>query len=221
MCMFMSVTLTIPNTQTVIPSRLSAAEAIRSLLESYDDQLVFPYDQLRVFSAADLLAYLCLSHRYYLERKLPEIEQTIYNLFRNYADSDELLLSMCRFFVDYQRKLVQHIEAEERELFPYIETLLKASESGCWEDERLNNYSAARFLEKHTDVEEDLRKVSGIIESCLHERIMPLPFRVFVLQLQHFEVDLCKHAIVEDELLLPRVLEMEKQLMGTSTESIP
>lgn len=217
----MSVTETIPSAEKLIPLRLSAAEAIRSLLESYDEQLVFLYEQLRVFSAADLLAYLRLSHRYYLECKLPEIEQTIYNLFRDYADSDELLLAMCRFFVDYQRKLVYHIEAEERELFPYIEALAEASESGCWENERLKNYSAARFLEQHTDVEEDLRNVAGIIESCLHQRQMPLPFRVFVLQLQHFEVDLCKHAMVEDELLLPRVLEMEKQLLATTMESIP
>lgn len=208
----MPVTATIPSAEKLIPSRISAAEAIRSLLESYDEQLIFPYEQLRVFSAADLLAYLRLSHRYYLECKLPEIEQTIYNLFRDYADSDELLLAMCRFFVNYQRKLVRHIEAEERELFPYIEALLKANESGCWENEHLSNYSATRFLEQHTDVEEDLRKVSGIIEGCLHQRNMPLPFRVFVLQLQHCEVDLCKHAIVEDEILLPRVLEMELNL---------
>lgn len=217
----MSPTETIPSTEKIISPRLSAAEAICALLESFDEELVFPYEQLRVFSATDLLAYLRLSHRYFLERKLPEIEQTIYNLFRDYADSDELLLAMCRFFVNYQRKLVRHIQAEERELFPYIEALLAVFENGSQRSECVNNYSAAHFLTQHTDVEEDLRNVSGIIESCLHQRQMPLPFRVFVHQIQRFEIELCKHAIVEDEFLLPYVLEMEKELRSVSMESIP
>lgn len=198
----------------------SRAEAIRSLLTQYDETLVFPYEQLQEFSEADLLAYLRASHRYYLEQKLPEIEQTIYSLFRDYTDSDELLLAMCRFFVGYQRKLVAHIQAEERELFPYIEALLKASENDCGENACLSHYSAAHFLEKHTDVEEDLRSVSEIIESCLHERNMPLPFRVFVAQLQHFEIDLCKHAIVEDEILLPRILQLEEKMRHRTLKAI-
>lgn len=192
----------------------TAAEVIRALLTRYDEALIFPYEELQVFPEADLLAYLRHSHRYYLEQKLPEIEQTIYNLFRDYADSDELLLAMCRFFVNYQSKLVAHIQAEERELFPYIERLLTAAETGNTNDERLKKYSAAQFLAHHSDVEEDLHQVSDIIESCLHQRSMPLPFRVFVAQLQHFEIDLCKHAIVEDEILMPRILALEKQLFS-------
>ncbi len=62
-------------------------DLIQTLLKSYDDSFEFPYDELNTFSIPELLNYLKQTHRFYLFKKLPEIEQTILQLFNNYKDT--------------------------------------------------------------------------------------------------------------------------------------
>lgn len=210
----------IPQSERIVPIKQLKQEGplkteiIQVLLKTYDEHFEFPYEELNTFSIAELLDYLKLTHRFYLQKKLPEIEQTIQNLFQDYATADPLLVILYSFFVQYKAKLERHIRFEEKSLFPYIETLLEIEagrENVTLLEERYSGFSAKQFLTAHNDVEEDLKTVRQTIEQHIHQHKIPLPFRIFQSQLQHFEIDLCKHAIIEDEILLPKVLELEQQ----------
>lgn len=181
---------------------------IEILVEASDDHTEFPLEVLRDFSIPDLVAFLRLSHDYYLNRKLPAIEQSIYNLFREDAQADPLMRFLCAFFVDYSRVLKAHIRLEERQLFPYIDGLVSGSLNANLQ--AFSGFNTQVFLDSHTDVEVELNRVRQVISLSLKDKEIPMPFRVFIHQLEQFEADLWKHAMIEDEVLLPKVQELER-----------
>jgi regulator of cell morphogenesis and NO signaling len=186
---------------------------IQTLLKTYDDNFEFPYDKLNTFSIADLLNYLKQTHRFYLYKKLPEIEQTILQLFNNYKDTHKLLVLLCYYFVDFKKKLVDHIQYEEKTLFPYIQKLINLNQetnSAAEIKAVLNSFSAKMFLQTHSDIEDDLQIVRKTILEFTPSDNTPLPYRVFLSQLHHFEIDLCKHAMIEDNVLINKVLDLEE-----------
>ncbi len=185
---------------------------IQVLLKAYDETLEFPYAELARFSIHEILNYLKLTHRYYLTKKLPEIEQTILHLNDHYQTSHQLLVALCFFFIDYKKKLEEHIRYEEKHLFPYIEDLIR----GKLATDRKRLFSAKVFTENHTDIESDLNKVRQTILEFTGSQKTPLPYNVFLSQLHYFEIDLCKHAKIEDEVLIPMVIKLEGQLLTDS-----
>ena len=185
---------------------------IQVLLKTYDETLEFPYAELSKFGIREILNYLKLTHRYYLTKKLPEIEQTILHLSEHYKNSHQLLVMLCLFFVDYKKKLEEHIRYEESYLFPYIENLVK----GNLHRDSATLFSAKVFSENHTDIESDLHRVRQTILKFTGSQKTPLPYNVFLSQLHYFEIDLCKHATIEDEVLIPMVMRLEEELMMNS-----
>jgi regulator of cell morphogenesis and NO signaling len=187
------------------------------VLTSYDDTNSFSYKDLNRFSVSEILSYLQLTHRFYVNKKLPEIEQSVWHLYDKYSNSHKLLLVLSMFFMDYKKKLEKHINYEEQVLFPYIHKLIDLEKNASSTSEILvvlNEYSSKKFIENHTDVEEDLQKVRKyILKHSGRYDETPLPYRVFLSQLHYFEIDLCKHAMIEDNILIPKVIELEATLL--------
>ncbi|TSJ41177.1 hemerythrin domain-containing protein [Fluviicola chungangensis] len=175
----------------------------------------FPKALIQEVVIQDLLQALKKSHGNYLNIKLPEIEQSIYNLYSKQTHSDNVLLMLCGFFISYQKKLVAHIQYEEVFLFPYIESLLEYQKSGTPIDrERFGKFTLKQFFENHSNLEEDLNEVRNKITANIDGLKAPLAFRIFMTQLEHFEKDLAIHAVLEDDVLLPRLVELEVHLLG-------
>lgn len=191
-------------------------ELMQAILKTYDDSSEFPYREMEKFSIAEVLNYLKLTHKFYLNKKLPEMEQTAIQVFRKYNDTHTLLSLLCMFFTDYKKKLEEHIRYEERRLFPYIEKLIEIDSNGVGQQEILmvlNAFSAKSFIENHTNIEDELQEVRKTILKYTEHEKTPLPYRVFLSQLQYFEIELCKHALMEDNILIPRVIELEAHLL--------
>lgn len=194
----------------------SSEAALNRLVElSKEGVTDFPEKLIQQVAIQDLLNALKKSHGIYLNSKLPEIEQSIYNLYSKQTNSDNVLLMLCGFFISYQKKLVAHIQYEEVFLFPYIESLLDFQKTGKPIDrERFGNFTLKQFFNNHSNLEEDLNEVRNKITENIEGLKTPLAFRIFMTQLEHFEKDLSIHAVLEDDVLLPRLVEMEIHLLG-------
>jgi regulator of cell morphogenesis and NO signaling len=199
-----------------LPVSDSSENALNRLITLAKEGITdFPHELIRDVAIRDLLEALKKSHGTYLNTKLPEIEQSIYNLYSKQANSDTVLLMLCGFFISYQKKLVAHIQYEEVFLFPYIESLLEFQKSGKPIDrERFGNFTLKQFFENHSNLEEDLNGVRSKITENIEGLKTPLAFRIFMTQLEHFENDLAIHAVLEDDVLLPRLVELEVHLLG-------
>lgn len=198
------------------PVYSTSDDSLRTLISMVEEGFTeFPEELLQSISIQDLLNALKRSHGVYLNTRLPEIEQSIYNLYSKQANSDNVLLMLCGFFISYQKKLVAHIQYEEVFLFPYIQSLLEFQKSGKAIDrERFGNFTLRQFFENHSNLEEDLNDVRRKITEHIEGVKTPFAFRIFMTQLEHFEKDLAIHAVLEDEVLLPRLVDMELHLLG-------
>lgn len=192
-------------------------ELLELLFDLYDDDRDFPFQKIRKFSIGEILAYLQATHRYYLTKKLPEIEQSLLHIFSRYGKTHELLAELCLFFNDYKNDLIAHVKMEEREFFPYIKRLVKAGQgelSASEITELLSTASIAQFTEHHDSIEDELQEVSEIIKRYSAYEATPLPYRIFLNQVELFELELRKHAIIEDHVLVPMAMELEAKLRG-------
>ena len=190
-------------------------ELLELILDLYDDDRDFPYQKIRKFSINEILTYLQATHRYYLTKKLPEIEQSLLHIFSRYGKTHELLAELCFFFNDYKNDLIEHVKMEEREFFPYIKRLMKATQGELSEAEitdLLSKASIAQFTDHHDSIEDELKEVSQIIKRYSEFEATPLPYRIFLNQVELFELELRKHAIIEDHVLVPMALELEEAL---------
>jgi regulator of cell morphogenesis and NO signaling len=68
------------------------------------------------------------------------------------------------------------------------------------------------FNDNHDPIEDDLKTVSTIIHSYSIDQETPLPYNVFLNQVEIFELELRKHAIIEDHILVPMAKELENRL---------
>jgi regulator of cell morphogenesis and NO signaling len=186
-------------------------EFLLALLEVFEDQQSFKAETFDRFSLEAIVDYLRKTHAYYLKKKLLEIEQSIHLLVKAYPSAHPLLLLLHNFYAEYKSHLVKHIEIEERELMPYIVQLERHSLT----KEPMNvtpSVTIQQFVSQHHDTEQDLEEVRKTILSYSPPAGNQTLYRILLSQLQVFEKDLAVHALMEDDVLLPRALALEKKL---------
>lgn len=187
-------------------------EFLLTLLDVFEDQSSFNAKAFNRFSLHVIVDYLRKTHAYYLSKKLLEIEQSIHLLVTAYPRAHPMLLLLNTFYSDYKSHLINHIEMEERELLPYIIKL----ELGAKTNEKLlapPTLTVEQFIHHHHDTEKDLEGVRIAILNYSPPEGNQTLYRILLSQLQVFEKDMAIHALIEDEVLLPRALALEKQLL--------
>lgn len=184
------------------------------LTRIFHDANYFPAEQLRSFSTSIILDYLQRTHSYYLDRRLPEMEQMIDHVSDQVDDKTSSFLQ--KFYFIIRRDLSAHIRLEEKLLFPYINELSASFKKKVVTAEfetDFQNFSVQKFVSTHDEHVEDylLNARKKLIEDHPNADDL-LPLRVLLYQFELFEKDLRVHGKVEDLVLVPKALEMEESL---------
>ena len=189
-------------------------EFIAALLHAFEDN-TFNAGDFDDFPIELIVEYIERTHVYYLQTKLPEIEQSILLLSEQYTSQHPILAALENFFHRYCQDLTAHIQGEETKLLPYIALLLRNVGASRHYNEYIfapGQYSIAQFLADHHDTEDELKDIRETIQLYDPPVTNASLYRILLTQLQTFEQDLCVHAHIEDEVLIPRVLQMERIL---------
>jgi regulator of cell morphogenesis and NO signaling len=183
------------------------------IANTYHHKDYFPQKQLQRYPVKTILQYLRNTHIYYLEKKLPELElllkQTIKICYKDEKTS-QLIIS---FFSGYKDQLTRHIEKEEREVFPYVYWLENTETDGSLQKEmvvKYLDYSIEHYKNTHDDVEEKLTDLQNLIVKYL-----PRPADMYACNKLLFEIfalenDLNDHSRIEEKVMIPKALSMEK-----------
>jgi len=189
-------------------------EFIFALLHVFENKLEFNSEMFRHFPLPVIIDYLRKTHRYYLTKKLLEIEQSIHHLATNYPLTHPLLLILNTFYTDYRNHLTRHIEVEETKLLPYIEYLISKERGEVVDGQHYQSYSLKNFFDQHHDTEKDLEEVRRAMVQYSPPPSNQTMYRILLSQLQVLEKDLAIHALIEDEVLIPRAIELELKVSG-------
>jgi regulator of cell morphogenesis and NO signaling len=165
-------------------------------------------EQLKVFSPQTILEYLTRTHQYYLDAKLPQMENLTQELAKTFDESKARVLEF--FFLKFSTELKKHIEYEDNVVFPYIKNLLQAKIP----DSHRNAFRLVRFEHFHShDIEDQLGEFVEHLKTTFSDLSENLAFRHFEQHAISFEKDLRIHAKIEDEVLIPYAKELEKTLL--------
>lgn len=156
-----------------------------------------------------ILDYLRRSHKIYLNKYIPELEQLIRELYWQESKRYYLFPELTDFYLPFKIHLEQHFNYEEKFLFPYTEYLSDQKSFDFNGRFEILNYSVNEFMKEHDDTEAELKEIQGHLNRNQSLFAWSLPYRILLEKLKNFEVDLRIHAQIEEMVLIPRLLKLE------------
>ncbi len=185
------------------------------VLNCYGETSAFELKKFQQYSIPVLIEYLQKSHTFYRFKKLLEIEQSVFNLMIGGTSSKRTLSVISVFYTEYKKELLNHFDLEEKILFPYGRALYKADNSfGDYVNAVVmsQEYSIKSFADNHHDSHCELERVRESLRLFNPSKSDESLLRVLLDQFKSFEKDLYLHSLIEDEVLVPKLLELEKNL---------
>jgi len=183
------------------------------IVNSFNNKEYFPQNKLREYPVNIIINYLKNSHSLYINKKIPEIEKLIENLkFNLEEDKNKQLIQ--NFFLDYKKEFTEHILREEERIYPYIITLEKnilEKKTSASFFEQIKSYSIIHYQSDHNDVEEKLFDLKNLIIKYLPPPRNPEIYSSILVKLFKLEKEINEHTLLEEKVVIPKVLEMEKQ----------
>ena len=185
------------------------------IVNSYSNENYFTDVQLKQFSIHSIVDYLRKTHNFYANQIVPEIQCLITNLYQNCFKQKDNVKLLLNFFDEYKNELTIHVNREEDVVYPYVLDIEKAYETKKISNElveQMKNYSISDYLNEHSDIEEKLLDLKNLIIKYLPPT-SDFKFRNKVLvKLFQLEKDINDHSRIEEKVMAPQILDMEKFL---------
>ena len=163
-----------------------------------DDYTPSPEDIASVDLKA-LVNYLLESHKYYLNERLPHIEEHLNHIINACIPKYGNMLR--RFFDEYKNEVVDHFVYEENKVFPYLQQLVNQNVK--------TDYKIRVFHENHTNIEDKLSDLMNILVKYLPADVFPKERIEIALDINELSADLMSHALIEERVLIPLVESLE------------
>ncbi|MBD5356479.1 MAG: hemerythrin domain-containing protein [Bacteroides sp.] len=153
-------------------------------------------------SAESLLHYLKQSHIYFLEYCLPAIRRKLLDSIK-LRESDVSFL-IIKLFDEYVNEVRSHMEYEEMTVFKYVRALLNGDD--------VDNYHITTYSDHHEQVGSKLKELKTIIiKYCPRDASINL-LNAALYDIYRCEEELGSHCQVEDCLLVPAIMKLERQI---------
>ncbi len=164
----------------------------------------------------DLLAdYVEKTHHRYVEEKSVILQQFLSKLVKVHGENHPELFEIHQIFNSVAQGLAAHMKKEELILFPFIRKMVKAQMS----NEKLPEAhfgsveNPIDMMEhEHTEEGDKLRRLAELANEYQPPADACNTYRVTFAMLDEFEQDLHKHIHLENNILFPKSIELEKIL---------
>ena len=159
-------------------------------------------DEVEKLSVPTLLKYLKASHEYYLGFELPFIRN---ELSEALDENDSLAKLIMKLYDDYAHTLRNHMVYEEKNLFPYVESLI--------DGHPLPDYDIETFSKHHLQIDQKLKELKNILikylpSDGLHNNYLSAT----LYDIYNCEEWLAQHSQVEDFIFVPAIRNMERKM---------
>ncbi|WP_106794024.1 iron-sulfur cluster repair di-iron protein [Aquimarina sp. Aq78] len=192
---------------------------VETLLENLNDVLTQKDDVTIDYQSwpLDLLAdYIEKKHHRYVEEKIPILRQYLEKLCKVHGGRHPELLEIHTLFSEASGELAQHMKKEEIILFPFVRKMVKNLEQN-------HNVQPPHFgtvenpismmMQEHDNEGVRFRKISGLSNNYTPPEDACNTYNVTFSMLEEFEKDLHLHIHLENNILFPKAIEMEKKIV--------
>lgn len=164
----------------------------------------------------DLLTdYVVKKHHRYLVDKTDEIMPFLSKVVRVHGGNHPELVEIGELFTDSAAELSAHMHKEEQILFPFIKQLSHAKDHDITAERphfgSVEN-PVAMMKEEHLTEGERFRKIAELTDHYMPPRDACNTYKVTFALLKEFEADLHEHIHLENNILFPRAIALEKEM---------
>lgn len=169
-----------------------------------------------------LVDYIIHIHHHYLRQTLPSLENDLDKFTHEHRKRYPYFDQVLDQFRQLKTGMLHHITQEEDNIFPYLRQVAHAyAENGTDSFAGLLVRTLRKPLKRlveneHRILEESIynfRRLTAKYEPPVNA--CPA-HRVILARLRELDNDLVQHFYLENQVLIPRVIEMEKELLGGS-----
>lgn len=163
----------------------------------------------------DLLAdYIEKTHHRYVEQKIKEIAPYMRKVARVHGDNHPELIEIEKLFFESADELTSHMGKEEGVLFPHIRNMVASTISGKPLPE--SQFGSVQnpievMHQEHDNEGVRFRKIAELSDNYTPPFDACGSYRVTFSLLEEFENDLHRHIHLENNILFPKAIEMEKR----------
>lgn len=164
----------------------------------------------------DFLAdYIFNKHHQYYYDEAPIIAELVTKVAGHHGEKHPELQEVYRLFVTLAQELNAHFAKEEKVLFPFIKALVRVKQSGNVE-ELTNQFSISgpvQMMEAdHDAAGEILAELNEVTNNYAAPADACNSFQFLYRKLKELEDDLHQHIHLENNILFPKALALEKEL---------
>ncbi len=178
-----------------------------AIVNTFHNEEYFPEAELRSFSPLLIINYLKKTHQHYVDFVLPKLELLLKQLIDSNSTDIHQLDIIEQFYLKYKEELLIHVNEEEVHVFPYIINLVNNNKVNT-------DYNIHSFEKEHSNVEVKLNDLKNLIVKYIEPVYDNNICNDFLITLFRFEKDINDHARIEDKILMPQVVELEKKSNG-------
>lgn len=162
-----------------------------------------------------LSEYIVQRHHNYVRKNLPELKIFSSKVTTAHGESHPELLIIDRLISSLDAELSAHLHKEEKILFPYIKQLVSANEKkeiGFKSTFDSINTPINIMLMEHESAGEILAEIKSLTNDYEIPEDACNSYRFLFQILKEFERDLNIHIHLENNILFPKAIELEKSL---------
>ena len=160
-----------------------------------------------------LVDHIVATHHAYLRRTLPKMELLLAKAGHDRGTDYAALPRLREVFRRMLPELREHLELEEQVLFPQVHALVRAATTPGASAERVDR-PIADVGHEYEEAVRDLADMRGATDGYKSPPDAPTAYQALMEELSALESDLERHAYLENEILFPRAIELEKRVMG-------
>ena len=183
---------------------------IASLMSNQDQDSIY-IENLPLDKLCD---YIVDRHHAYVNSKSPFIQQKLQRLCDVHGVNHPELFSVKSMFDEAVANLTTHMKKEELILFPYIRKLIQSKNKHVENASEFGNIHnpISVMMEEHQTEGDRFKKISEITHGYQTPPDGCNTYEITYRNLEEFEKDLHRHIHLENNILFPASIELEKEL---------
>lgn len=171
-----------------------------------------PYDEWNLDFLAD---YIVNTHHSYVKKKLPDIIAYANKVIKVHGAHHPELIEINQLVKAVNSELTTHLESEEKVLFPNIKRLLHIDKQAL--PPQTNHLGSVEEVineheKEHEEVGANLDKIRTLSSNYALPEDACASYSLLYRMLDEFEEDLHLHIHLENNILFPKAIQLEKSI---------
>ncbi|EPR69402.1 hemerythrin domain-containing protein [Cyclobacterium qasimii] len=184
-------------------------------LEEWAGRVEPTKDELFLHPIGVLVGYLKKKHRHFIRQALPFLTSMVEGIEMDKSQKSLItdLRLMFPLFVD---DFIHHIHEEEDSLFERIAYLHEIENGSVPLSEGIKVFtlpSIQKMAEEHDAHDDEMKGIRKLTNDYQISNSASVSVRVLYLELQKLESELMIHAKIENDLLFPKAVELEREVL--------